>query len=281
MRTSGFTLEQRRFALWAADAGWSASAVCRAYGITRVTFYRWKAEVGAHLPAEGRALVAALQPLSEEKLRAALVALGVTPGGTRKARPGREPDEVVAARLGELAGRYPDWGYRRLHRALGKEGLAVGPKRVYRLYQAQGLALHRERMGRHADRRLGLPMAPEGPNEVWTLARAEAEPPIGRCTVWEVRDAFTGDRLHVDVQPTLKKWLVSRVLRDLAARRGPPRQLHVAGDRHFVRETGLFSRACKVPVYRVQTHARDLERRVAQLQGLYRSEIAKAFGVTL
>jgi transposase len=218
MRTSGFTVEQRRFALWAVEAGWSASAVCRVFGVTRMTYYRWKAELAVDLPAEGRALVAALQPLSEEKFVAAVQALGVTPGGKRKDRPERVSDEAIGNGLVELAERHPDWGYRRMQEYLTDLGVKVGPKRVYRLYQAKGLALHRERMRRHADQRLGHPTAATGPNEVWTLARAEAEPPIGRATVWEVRDAFTGMCLHVDVQPFLKKWLVSRVLRELAAR---------------------------------------------------------------
>jgi hypothetical protein len=96
-----------------------------------------------------------------------------------------------------------------------------------------------------------------------------------------VRDAFTGECLHVDVQPFLEKWLVSRVLRELASRLGPPRQLHVAGDLAFVRETGVFSRAYQVPVYRVQNHAKDLEARVAQHRGRHRNDIAASFGVTL
>jgi putative transposase len=61
------------------------------------------------------------------------------------------------------------FGYWRIHALLRREGVDVHHKRIFRLYQAAGLAVKRRR------RRCGVPVerealaSPSRPNEVWSM----------------------------------------------------------------------------------------------------------------
>jgi len=77
-------------------------------------------------------------------------------------------NEVLAARLVELAHERRRSGYRWLHALVEREGTHASYKRIYRLYREAGLAVRRGRK-RHgvmtAHERLALPGAP---SEVWS-----------------------------------------------------------------------------------------------------------------
>ncbi|RQS86195.1 IS3 family transposase, partial [Burkholderia contaminans] len=84
------------------------------------------------------------------------------------ARPDHE-NEVLVARLVELAHERRRFGYRRLHALVEREGTHANHKRIYRLYREAGLAVRRRRK-RHGvmieREQLALPGAP---NEVWSI----------------------------------------------------------------------------------------------------------------
>ncbi|TDY36998.1 helix-turn-helix protein [Paraburkholderia rhizosphaerae] len=84
------------------------------------------------------------------------------------AKPDHE-NEVLAARLVELAHERRRFGYRRLHALVEREGTHANHKRIYRLYREAGLAVRRRRK-RHGvmieREQLALPGAP---NEVWSI----------------------------------------------------------------------------------------------------------------
>ncbi|CAM2159002.1 transposase (plasmid) [Pararobbsia alpina] len=84
------------------------------------------------------------------------------------AKPDHE-NEMLAARLVELAHERRRFGYRRLHALVEREGTHVNHKRIYRLYREAGLAVRRRRR-RHGvmieREQLALPKAP---NEVWSI----------------------------------------------------------------------------------------------------------------
>ena len=58
---------------------------------------------------------------------------------------GRDEQAGLRMRLRELAGTRVSYGYRRLHVLLEREGWQVNHKRVYRLYQQEGLSLRTKR----------------------------------------------------------------------------------------------------------------------------------------
>jgi hypothetical protein len=243
MRTSGFDRAQRRFAVMAVEAGWSVPEVSQAYGISRMTFYRWKADPeNAFEPTpEARALKAALQagPLTMERLHAVLRALDVQPGG-RSVRSRAEAKRVERARVDHrvterlrLLGQWDrGWGYRRLHQMLLDEGFDVSLGRVYRLYRADGLITRKQRSPMRATGRIGIPREASRPNEVWQLEAVAGKytTMAGGFLVWQVMDAYTGEQLHFDIWHTWPAYQVGSMLRELAKVHGAPRALHVFGD---------------------------------------------------
>ena len=57
----------------------------------------------------------------------------------------RGDDGPLRGRLRELAAERRRFGYRRLGWMLGREGITVNLKKVYRLYREEGLAVRRRR----------------------------------------------------------------------------------------------------------------------------------------
>lgn len=55
-RKSRFTPEQIAYALKQSEAGVPITEICRKYGVSQATFYRWKAKFGELSPSEVRRL---------------------------------------------------------------------------------------------------------------------------------------------------------------------------------------------------------------------------------
>lgn len=55
-RKSKFSAEQVAYALKQVEAGVPAAEVCRKYGVSQQTFYRWKSKYGEMAPSEVRRL---------------------------------------------------------------------------------------------------------------------------------------------------------------------------------------------------------------------------------
>ena len=113
------------------------------------------------------------------------------PRSTIRYRSERPAQEGLRARIRELAGERPRWGYRRIHVLLRREGWLVNRKRIHRLYREEGLAVRRK--GRRRRSQVPRPVRdPLGhPNERWSVdfvrrspgrtradRRAEGAPPI-------------------------------------------------------------------------------------------------------
>jgi len=56
MRTSRFSVEQQIGIINEVDAGGKTGEVCRRYGISEVTFYRWKSKLGGMSVPDARRL---------------------------------------------------------------------------------------------------------------------------------------------------------------------------------------------------------------------------------
>ncbi|PYD46627.1 hypothetical protein C3920_14105 [Novacetimonas pomaceti] len=82
----------------------------------------------------------------------------------------RRPDDAAArGRLRALAQERRRFGYRRLHILLGREGMAMNHKKLFRLYREEGLSV-RKRGGRKRAMGTRSPMMlPDGPNQRWSL----------------------------------------------------------------------------------------------------------------
>ncbi len=65
MKKSKFTDQQIAFGLQQAETGTAVAEICRKFGISEATFYRWKDRYGGLMPSEVRKL----KHLEEENIR--------------------------------------------------------------------------------------------------------------------------------------------------------------------------------------------------------------------
>jgi transposase InsO family protein len=93
--------ERQEFVAFAAQEEATIAALCRRYGISRKTGYKWLARAGG------------AEPLTDRSRRPAT-------------SPGRTPPEVEEAVLA-LRANHPAWGGRKLHHALARQGVVQPP----------------------------------------------------------------------------------------------------------------------------------------------------------
>ena len=135
----------------------------------------------------------------------------------------RSGDQELRERLRELAGERRQFGYRRLHIMLVREGQMVNHKRVYRLYQEEGLSV-RKRARKRVSREARVPLAaPIGPNQLWSLDFVSDTLSWGRkIRMLTVVDAFSRESLAIEVDTSLPGVRVARVLDRIVCERGAP-----------------------------------------------------------
>jgi len=138
----------------------------------------------------------------------------------------REPepgDADVRERLRSLAGERRRFGYRRLGILLQREGVSMNKKKLFRLYQEEGLAVRRRR-GRKRATGTRAPMAlPDGPNQRWSLDFvADALSWGRRFRILCIVDDFTREALALVVDTSIGGRRMARELDALIAERGKP-----------------------------------------------------------
>ncbi len=135
-------------------------------------------------------------------------------------------DDVLRARLKDLAARYRRYGYLRLHVLLAGEGLVVNAKRTYRLYREEGLQVRRRKRRRLPRRdRLPLPV-PERPMQRWSVDFVSDQLASGRrFRILNVVDDHSRECPGQIVDVAISGARLVRFLEDMAARRGLPETL--------------------------------------------------------
>lgn len=143
-------------------------------------------------------------------------------------------DDRVKRMLLEVAAEKPRYGYRRLHVRLGRRGVKVNRKRVYRLYTELGLAVKRKRRRRvaHASRRPRV--TPEAANEQWSMDFMRDTLTDGRSfRTLNVIDDATRECLVIEVDTSLTSHRVMRVLEQICRGRGFPKRIVVDNGPEF------------------------------------------------
>lgn len=142
-----------------------------------------------------------------------------------KARP-KEDEQRLVARILELVGEFPRYGYRMITRVLRKEGWKVNFKRIYRLWKREGLKVSVKKAKK---RRLGNPdggitrRRAEHPNHVWSIDFIFDRTENGRpLKVLSVIDEFTRECIALEVHRRFTGDDLVSVLSDLFAIRGVP-----------------------------------------------------------
>jgi len=138
----------------------------------------------------------------------------------RSRRPG---DDVIRARLRELAAARRRFGYRRLHILLRREGTHMNHKKLRRLYREERLQVRR-RGGRKRALGTRAPIAlPQGPNQRWSLDFVSDTLTDGRrFRILAVVDDFTRECLCLAADTSLSGIRVARELDLIITVRGRP-----------------------------------------------------------
>ena len=209
MRRSRYREEQIIGILKEHQAGLPAAELCRKYGVSGATFYKWRSKYGGMEVSDARKLkgledenrrlkkllaesmldVATLRELLAKKLltprlrrKAVAWAMTETSHSQRRAcalvgmdpktyrYESRRPDDAgIRKRLRELAEQRRRFGYRRLHILLAREGIRLNHKKLYRIYREERLTV-RKRGGRKRALGTRAPLLlPWNRNQRWSL----------------------------------------------------------------------------------------------------------------
>lgn len=148
-------------------------------------------------------------------------------------------DEELRKQLVALAREKPRFGYRRLHVLLGRKGVRVNHKRVWRVYREAGLCVKRRKRKRLL--RTGVPVATTtAANQQWALDFASDAIATGRkIRVLSVIDTFTRECLALEVDTSFASRRVTRVLEQIIRWRGLPERIRCDNgpeltSRHFL-----------------------------------------------
>ena len=134
------------------------------------------------------------------------------------------PDRKAGLRhaMIELARQEPRYGYRRLGALLVRPGWLANPKRVYRLYRQEHLAVRR--LKRKRVQRIAPPAAMlTAPNQEWAIDFVMDSLATGRSfRALTIVDSFTRECPAIEVDSCLGSQRVTRVLDRVMAERGKP-----------------------------------------------------------
>jgi putative transposase len=135
-------------------------------------------------------------------------------------------EQTLRARLRELAKARPQYGYRRLHALLNREGFRVNHKRVQRLCRDEGL---RVRVKKRKRARLGHSTNPQDrlsathPNHVWALDFQFDQ--TSNCKVLKylnITDEFSKEVLTIEVERSMSGDDIVTILETLINIHGAP-----------------------------------------------------------
>jgi len=171
--------------------------------------------------------------------RRACQALGVSRSVVRyQCQPPDEDECRLVAELHELVRTYPRYGYRFIWAKLRQRGWHVNRKRIYRLWQREGLRVPRKARKK---RRLGhsgnscVRLRAEHRDHVWTWDFIHDRTTSGQPLKWfAITDEFTRECLALEVDRGLTANRVLDVLTNLFLTRGVPRHIRSDNGPEFI-----------------------------------------------
>lgn len=170
--------------------------------------------------------------------RRACQALG-QPRSTQRYEPAEDEEEGrLTARILELVAEHPRYGYRFITVLLRREGWQVNRKRVWRLWQQEGLQVPKKQGKK---RRLGtadggcVRRRAERKNHVWAWDFVFDRTANGRTLKWlSLIDEYTRECLALEVNRRMTSDDVLDVLRDLFVVRGVPQHIRSDNGPEFI-----------------------------------------------
>ncbi|WP_108178603.1 IS3 family transposase [Phreatobacter oligotrophus] len=276
MKTSKFTEAQIAFVLKQAEDGAPIAEVCRKAGISDATFYNWRKKYAGLMPSEMRRLrqleeenaklkrIVADLSLDKAMLQDVLGKKALRPARKRELVDKVRSDWKVSARRAcatlridrglyvykskrgtqaELKQRIKEicetrvrYGYRRVHVLLRRDGWAVNPKRIYRLYKELGLQLRNKVPKRRVKAKLRDDRrAATRTNETWAMDFVHDQLATGRkIRVLTIVDTFSRFSPAVDARFSYRGEDVVLTLERVCAAVGYPATIRVDQGSEFV-----------------------------------------------
>lgn len=173
-------------------------------------------------PAVCREAVGLVQAELKLSERQACLALGVSRSSLRYQSVRPIPTRLIA-RIKELAGQRPRWGYRKLWELLKRDGEKVNHKRVYRLYRAEGLMVRTKRRRRLAAAPRVVRPEPTRPNQRWSMDFVSDVTANGkRFRIFTLIDDFSRKAIAALVGTSFSGVRLARLLDSLGGMHGLP-----------------------------------------------------------
>ena len=163
------------------------------------------------------------------------------PRATQRYQPKEADDEKpLVARMRQLAGQHPRYGYRRIWALLRAEGFRGNRKRIWRLWRREGLKVPRKQRKR---RRLGCSdnssqrRRAQQQNQVWSYDFVMDQTSDGRrLKLLPVLDEYTRECLTIEGERRMTAQDVVATLRYLFELRGAPQFLRSDNGPEFIAE---------------------------------------------
>jgi putative transposase len=148
----------------------------------------------------------------------------------------RDDQVVLRMRIRELAEARVSYGYYQIYILLRREGWKVNHKRVYRLYQKEGLSLRRKRPRRHASAAHRMERMEAGTaNECWSMDFVSDALYDGRrLRALTIADNYTRECLAIKVDQGIGGEKVAGVLGRITMERRTPKTIRVDNGPEFV-----------------------------------------------
>jgi putative transposase len=158
---------------------------------------------------------------------------------TMRYRSRRPLQELLRHRLRELAATHVRYGYRRLTVLLRREGWAVNAKRIYRLYDEEGLKVRSVERKKVARRQRVPQSAATGPNQCWSADFVSDKLSAGRSyRILTVIDQFTRECIALVADRSMNGAKVVASLTVAIAERGVvPRSITLDNGSEFAGRT--------------------------------------------
>ncbi len=229
-------------------------------------------------PAKREAVQIARQEARLSERRACGL-LGMHRGSCRYRRRARQ-DTALRARLREIAGERPRFGYRRVQELLRREqenGIAkwvVNHKRVYRLYREEGLGMRRKKPKRlRAQARVPL-VLPTRVNQLWTMDFTRDSLASGQnFRTLNLMDGLTREAPQIEVDTSLPGSRVVRMLDQVAQQRGYPEAMQVDNGPEFLsREVDQWAYAHGVALHFIEPGKPVQNAFIESFNGKFRDE---------
>ena len=158
------------------------------------------------------------------------------PRSTQQYKSRRDDQADLKQRIREIAQTRVRYGYRRIHVLLKREGLAVNPKRVYRLYKEMGLQLRNKTPKRRVKAKLREDrFEATQPNQTWAMDFVHDQLATGkRLRVLTVVDTYSRFSPVIDPRFSYRGEDVVRTLEQVCRSVGYPKAIRVDQGSEFI-----------------------------------------------